>query len=121
MKGKTKRRAPFVVAFVAALGVTLTASPALAKTAAWCPQQAHATCEKPKTRQAAGQGAKAGEAEDPAQAGEGCLRQHGLPVRILGDVLTIGRATREGAHWAPSSCHEAEHDVLQDGRRCHTR
>ena len=47
MKGKTKRRAPFVVAVVAALAVTLTASPALARTAAWCPQQAHATCAKP--------------------------------------------------------------------------
>ena len=49
MNGKTKRRAPFVVALIAALGVTLTASPALAKTAAWCPEQARATCEKPKT------------------------------------------------------------------------
>ena len=48
MIGKTKGRAPFVVAFVAALGVMLTAAPALAKTAAWCPQQARATCEKPK-------------------------------------------------------------------------
>jgi hypothetical protein len=48
MKGKTKRRAPVVVAFVAALGVALTASPALARTAAWCPEQARATCERPK-------------------------------------------------------------------------
>jgi hypothetical protein len=48
MKGNTKRRAPFVAAFVAALGVTLTASQAPAKTAAWCPEQARATCERPK-------------------------------------------------------------------------
>jgi hypothetical protein len=48
MKGNTKRGAPFVVAFVAALGVTLTASSAPAKTAAWCPEQARATCERPK-------------------------------------------------------------------------
>ncbi len=52
MKGKTTRRAPFVVAFVAALGVTLTASPALAKTAAWCPQQAGKPCEKTGKRPA---------------------------------------------------------------------
>jgi hypothetical protein len=48
MKGNTKAKAPLVVAFVAALGVTLTASPALAKSAAWCPEQARATCERPK-------------------------------------------------------------------------
>ena len=47
MKRNTKGKAPLVVALVAALGVTLTASPALAKNATWCPQQARATCERP--------------------------------------------------------------------------
>ncbi len=46
MKKKTIGRASFVAAVVAALGMTVTASPALARSAAWCPQQIGEPCKK---------------------------------------------------------------------------
>jgi hypothetical protein len=46
LQRKPMRRAPFVVALFVAVGVMSTSSPAYAKSAAWCPQQASSTCER---------------------------------------------------------------------------